>query len=541
MKKAVSEISESSSKKKGKLYLVLIIVALLLLAIGIVIFFVSRSNSERKEREKQEELERVYEQQTTGYAIDNYLECLNTSDLERLGDTSVILDSVVLNEFDVANNDMDVLSFITNICSLVEISGQDYDSKVEGFKDESEYDITIVDYKDIESQLDSDKVLELMLSEGLSLDDLDLPLRLPSIFCKYILSLESIPTMEVEIPLTVKRVDAPLGDSPYYCVLESDSVIDDLLFGSEDFHSLLDSFAKVVVGWTGSKLEYYTVSEEQVNPEYTDWVSKLNEQIEKFPTWKSSKTCLYEPFYLRDEKNKIVKDENGNKVVNFYVLFEADEKGRKIKDNSSPYKYKYIPEPPKTVMVDVQRVRQVEDPWVSGLTLPFNWVGYNYIVSNDLPIRSGDGSREFPLGLDTWKITKLTLHEGSSIDAKISMKGYYVGEEAVKYALSLSEKNRGLDSSSVVQLVICEFEISNLSDMPVVFKPDMVLVDEYGSKLSRTGTLYGVEDSISLGAGETIRVVDWCTSTDLLRYQAAWGRSYDVDTDLMYFNVVKSN
>lgn len=538
-KKSVkNETPKNGKKKSGKKTLFVVLGVCLLLVVSVfALLFVKKKIDEKRAHEASLI---VHEEQTSGYAIDRYSSCLSSFDTIALGDGTVVKNSALASEVNIFNSSEAVEEFTKWVCSNSSLSGGNYDVKIEGAEFAIDATLESVDWSAIGESLNSAKISAIMEESGVSASDLDLSLKLPSVFISYVMSLEEVPKVSSTIPLTLVRVNAEVEGSVYYYILEDDSLIDEALFSSDAFHSLLESFAKEVVGWTGYKMEKYITQEEQENPDYVAWLEKLNAEIAKYPTWKNTSKCLYEPYYLRDENGKIVKDESGNKIVNFYVLFEGDSNGKKIKDSSSPYKYKYIPEPEHTIMVDVEKERQVEDSWVEGYVFPYNWIGYSYSVANGLPIRSGDGSQTNPSGKNTWVLTKLTTLSGSLVDVKIELVNQYRGAEAVQFALDKSEKNRGLDSSSVVELVICEFEITNLSEDTITFVPDMVLVDAYGSKSSRTGTIYGLPNEITLSSGESVIVQDWATSTDMNRYQVAWGRSFDVDTPMVYFNVISS-
>lgn len=524
--------TKGNSKKVVIVIVASIVVLLVLLVVGIFVW-----NKIKKQREYEQSLI-VYTEQTSGYAIDNYMSKLNSFNLtelsEEMGNGCYIDDELL-----TVNNNPLTEEYIRWVCTNTSAVSQNYTSKIESYDSVVTFSVSMIDYSSIATSLDSDKILTMMAENNLNASDLDFSLRIQDVFCKYMLSLEDVPKTTVYVDMPVVRQDVVTGESPYFVMVADDKALDYILFCSDEFHGLLDSFGKVAVGWTGTKMESYIAQEEQENPEYIAWLDLLNQRIEEYPTWSNNSRCLYEPYYLRDENGHVVKDEDGNKVVEFYVLFEPNDNGKKVSDSESPYGYAYIPEPEHTIMVDVEREREVEDPWIAGDKFPYSWVGYWYIVDNGLSVRYGDGSQEYPLGKGAWCPTKLTLLDGSIADAEIELLSWYRGTEAVQYALDMSEKNRGLDSSSVVELVICEFRITNLSDNVVVFNPDMVLVDEYGSKLSRTGTVYGLSENVVLNPGESTVVIDWCTSTDMGRYQVAWGRSFDVSIPMIFFDVIE--
>lgn len=530
--KSAKKVTKSPKSKRFWAIVVFSIIAVVAVVIALVV--IKKKVAERK---AYEESLIIHEERTSEYTVRQFSESVKNFDTDTLGNGSVVLTSFISKEPTLFNEDEKLESFAKWVCSHSSIVGGDSTKNLSGYDEVVSVDVTSVDWVSVAESLDSDKIHSLMSDNSVSGSDLDLSIKLPDLFSDYMISLEEVPTVSKSVDLKLVREDNE-DESGYHYVVSDDASVDDILFGSDEFHSSMESFAKIVVGWTGFKTEEYTEQEEQENPEYVNWLNQLNAEIAKYPTWKNTSKCLYEPYYKRDEKNKIVKDENGNKVVNFYVLYEASSSGKKIKDSSSPYKYKYIPEPEHTIMVDVKKERQVEDPWTDKMYFPYNWIGYNYMQLNGLTARHGDGSKENPLGSNTWVVSKAVCTDGSSKSVGIEMLNWYRGSDAIQFALGKSEKNRGLDNDSIVELVVCTFRVTNLSGEPITISSDLVLVDGYGNKLSRTGTIYGLSDTATLGAGESIVLEDWATSTDMNRYQVAWGKSFDVDTPLVYFDVI---
>lgn len=534
-KEPKKEVKDKPKKSKKGLLIALIVLAVVLLLATVGIFVMRYLNNKKA----QEEALIVKTEETSGYVLNTYLSMLQSFNADLLKTSGVVLTSDVANETEFINGSDMMQEYLKWVCSSVTFSDLDMVVRLTEDVVPVEFTLQSIDYSALSQSIDTGKVQEIMSAQGYSSSDIDICYKVQNVFFEYVFSLEEVPMIETQLTLNlVKQQDAGY-EIPYpVYAIESDSVIDEVLFGSSFFHDLQDEFAKVVIGWTGFKAEAYIDQEEKENPEYTAWLEQLNAEIAKYPTWSNTSKCLYEPYYLRDENNKIVKDENGNKVVNFYVLFEPNSSGKKVRDKTSPYGYKYIPEPEHTVMVDVEKERQVEDPWVAGSVFKYNFTGYSYVLDNGLSIRAGDGSAENPAAEDTDVFSKVITSEGV-FDINISLKKSYVGVDAIQYAIDHSEKNRGLDSSSVVKIVVCEFSVTNLSDSVITFTPDMVLVDSTGSKLSRTGTIYGLTELYTLQPGETVVVQDWASSTDLQRYQVAWGKSFDTSIPIQYFNVVK--
>lgn len=531
--KSTKEVTKSPKSKR--FWAIVVFSVLAVVALIVTVLVVKKKVDKRR---AYEESLIIHEERTSEYTVRKFSELVKVFDTDTLGNCSVVLTSFISKEPTLFNEDAKLEEFAKWVCSASSLTGGDSTKNLSGYDEVVNVDVVTVDWVSVAESLDSDKIHSLMSDNGVSGSDLDLSIKLPDLFSDYMLSLTDVPTTSKSVDLKLVRIDSE-DESGYHYVVSDDASVDDILFGSDEFHSAMESFAKIVVGWTGYKTEEYTEQEEQENPEYVNWLNQLNAEIAKYPIWKNTSKCLYEPYYKRDEKNKIVKDENGNKVVNFYVLYEASSSGKKIKDSSSPYKYKYIPEPEHTIMIDVKKERQVEDPWVDKMYFPYNWIGYNYMQLNGLTARHGDGSKENPLGSNTWVVSKAVCEDGSTKSVGIEMLNWYRGSDAIQFALSKSEKNRGLDNDSIVELVVCTFRVTNLSGEPITLSSDLVLVDEYGNKLSRTGTIYGLSDAATLGSGESVVLEDWATSTDMNRYQVAWGKSFDVDTPLVYFDVIE--
>lgn len=522
-------------KKKRRWVPVLIVgITLVVLAVAAVVIL-----QMLKTKREEEELLIVQAEETSGYVLDTYLVYLNQCDMHSLED--LVVNPVVSHEVEFINGSTDMQEYLKWVCSKVSFSGLDYSTSLPGDGTTVSVPVTIssVDWESMSASIEDSKVQEIMSAMGVSSSDLDISYKVSDLFISYIFSLSEVPVITTEVSLDLVQI-ADVDEEHQYPVyaISSDALIDEVLFGSQSFHNFQDSFAKTVTGWTGFKTEKRIEPEEQDNPEYLAWLEQLNAEIAKYPKWSSASNCLYEPYYLRDDTGNIVKDENGEKIVNFYVLFEASSSGKKIKDKSSEYGYKFVPEPERTIPADVEKESKVEDLWVNGSVFKYNFTGYAYVVENELNIRAGDGSAENPASEGTEVLSRVVTPEGI-FDVQVSLKQSYIGADAIQYAIDHSEKNRGLDSTSVVKIVICEFDVVNLSDSVITFTPDMVLVDASGSKLSRTGTLYGLTESYTLQPGESVVVQDWASSTDLQRYQVTWGKSFDTSIPLQYFNVIK--
>ena len=123
------------------------------------------------------------------------------------------------------------------------------------------------------------------------------------------------------------------------------------------------------------------------------------------------------------------------------------------------------------------------------------------------------------------------------------MMGYWTEQDAIDYAEKFSTKNRGFTTSSVVQLICYEIYVENLENQPITFlASEMTLTDKNTNISSRTGTMYGFSDEITLAAHgdkeELDRTVinDWATSTELAQKYVCWGKDFGRLFSMVYFD-----
>ena len=248
-----------------------------------------------------------------------------------------------------------------------------------------------------------------------------------------------------------------------------------------------------------------------------------NEDNGKF----NKRTSKWEPWYLRDENNQYIYDENGEKIVNYYSV--KDENGND-----------WI-EPQETIFVPVEKTRKVKAEWNNEDVIMYNWIGTHFLQTDydgrgSTVVRVGDGSKSRPAGIGTDIITKVLCTNGKYADIKVAMTGYWTGKDAIEYAEKFSSKNRGFSTTSVVQLITFELLIENLTAEPIEFISEMTLADANSNLSSRTGTVYGFSEVVTLGPGEQIIINDWATSTELQQKYVCWGKSFGRDYNLVYFD-----
>lgn len=386
--------------------------------------------------------------------------------------------------------------------------------------------VTIPDYDAIAQTMDEDikQIQSMFKSSKYSDRDYEWYDEMANLMLQYICDKDKIPTktVDLKIPLAINA-----GGRPY---VKDDALLDDALFGSDEFHDACAKFAQLCLGYTGFKDEHYTEKEEQPNPEYEEWYKLFNQYYTEDNGKFNKNTSKWEPWYLRDENNNYILDENGEKKINYYSVKDANGKD-------------WI-EPAKTIMVDVDKVRQVPDEWVEETGILYNWIGCNYIQNKydgkgDTVVRVGDGSIDKPAGIGTTIITKVLCTDGQYHDVRVALLGYWTEQNAIDYAEKFSSKNRGFTTSSVVQLITYEVSVENLESQDITFESsEMTLTDKNSNISSRTGTMYGFSGTVTVKPGETQIINDWATSTELAQKYVCWGKDFGRNYSMVYFDAL---
>lgn len=407
-----------------------------------------------------------------------------------------------------------------------------------------EFTVTIPDYDKLAKTMDekAEYILKMLESAGYSENDYTYVDELTNLMLQFVLDDGPLPTKTVTMTLPVRL---STDGKPY---IESDAVLDDLLFGSEEFHYMLAKFSQICVGWTGYIDEVYLTYEREHNEEYDRWLELFLSYFEadggiydpdgdpQFTNVQKSfkkGRSKWEPWYLRDDNNVIQKHPDGTYIVNYFSV--KDENGND-----------WI-QPAAEIEKEVENVRKLEDPWVEETGIWYNWCGLHFLETYTGPgstvTRVGDGSRERPAGIGTTIITKVLGTDGMYHDVKVALMGYWTGQGAIDYAEKFSSKNRGFTTASVVQLICYEVYVENLESEPIEFlSSEMTLTDRNSNISSRTGTMYGFTDTVTLEGrgsktkGNTVILNDWATSTELAQKYVCWGKSFGRQFSMVYFD-----
>ena len=380
--------------------------------------------------------------------------------------------------------------------------------------------VTIPDYEAFTETIhnDSNYISSMLKSSNYHEEDYTWNDEVANLYMQYFVDSSEIHTKQVEIFMFTN------GGA-----VADDSEIDRLLFSSDEFHNSLTAFSQEIYGYTGCKTEEYYEKEEQHNPEYDEWKILFDQYFTEDNGVFRESTSKWEPWYLRDADNNYIFDENGDKVVNYYSV--KDENGND-----------WI-QPDETVMVDVLKERQVPDEWVEETGIMYNILGTYYIQNEyrgvgDTVFRVGDGSYDRPAGVGTSIITKALGDDGNYHDVRVTVVGYWTGQDAIDYVELFDSRNKGFSSNAVIQLITFEIEVENLEKEAITISSEMSLTDDVGNVASRSGTMYSFKSEATIPAGGSVLLNDWAMSTELEQKYVAWGKSFDRRYPMVCFAIL---
>ena len=440
--------------------------------------------------------------------LKQYISAVQSKDPYQIDDAVGIVnaDSFVAHEYAYANSNEQRLYFIQRICSLFDVEGLDIQYSGGSVA------CTVPDYEKISAKMQEDVIrIKAMYNDlGIKPTDLNFGDVMLDFMLRYITDIQELPTISANVEFEFGTSEDGI---PY---LVSDASLDDFMFGNESFHNMCDEFVKLCTDYTT------TVEVTVDNPEYLDWKEKLDKYMadEQY----ADKWALRQIFetdadgnpVLGEDKQPIVKKE-------YYVLITKSGKDKKA--------------PAKTI------TETVDNPFIQESVIPYNWCGSHYIQTEYNGIYSkivtlGDGDIKNPAGVGTPIRTKAITESGDYVDVEVTLVNYWVRQEAIDYVESLSTRNHGFTSDSKLDLIVCELAVKNLSGKKATIKSELMLSDDKGNKSTRTGTVFGTTDSVTLEPGDTAIINDWLTSTVLDTKYLAWGSSFARKFNVLYFAVL---
>lgn len=406
--------------------------------------------------------------------------------------------SYINKEIVYSNGDQNKISFYKKMLSTVEyhpypvharnVFGNDYiDKSTDSTVDIDSYisydeivGMEVIDYDAVDFGKYEDKIASLMSEHDLKFGDVNYENRLVSVFLDFMnwLPDDEIPTKIIDrVPymgVMVSPSDLDASDTLYFMKEEEDIYLDRLLFSSYQFYDCLDRFSFVA---SGKSLES--------SDAYNKW-NKLPEEkkeVSERPEQYDYKQCCSKlwcgSYYLQNEHTLV--DSQGNKYVS-------------------------------SVRAEV-----------------------------------GDGTIGNPLGLYTDAVTSVYFSEYDELGNISSYESYPIrvelvdfgySKDAIDYFESKDIRNRGIDIKSDVQYCYMVFNVTNLSDKELTISENMGLCDVNGNMQARTGTIYGLQGSVTLKPDETGVIETWQSSTSLWKKYVVWGNDFDRREDLVFFRLL---
>lgn len=181
-----------------------------------------------------------------------------------------------------------------------------------------------------------------------------------------------------------------------------------------------------------------------------------------------------------------------------------------------------------------------EEPykWDLDHVVGYDWCGAYHLKvelgENAVMAKLGDGTLEDPASVGTPVITDW-VEDGVKYPIEVIMTEYGSSEDAIDWFESKDKRNRGYDIKSEVQYVYYVFNIRNMSESTITVIDDSSLCDRYKNLSARTGTVYGLQDSVTLAPGESGVIESWSNSIELNKKYIIWGKTYSKTENIIWF------
>ena len=439
---------------------------------------------------------------TTGkLPLKNLEKALKSSDYDSISKSLVSGKSWIGQELDYANGDELRIGFINKLTGNVSFTFpkmQAYNKRGLMFDkagnpvytestmtDGSKTSVSHIDYNALANKMQDDKddILKLLATKGYKSTDYLYKDEMIDLMLTYINSIQDLPLTTEDVDITLENVPVVVTDkkgkqsSTDNYVISDDMVLDRVLFSSDSFHRMCDSFAMVISGWKPS-----ITQQEQDNPEYAKYQRGIGDGS--------------------------------------------------ISADTTP--------PTKKIMVNVV----VGESFPTETIIPYTWIGAYYLQNNykngetKVFPQVGNGSFERPAGIGTTVVTKAIDSTGAVRDIKIRLDKYWRDQEAIDYLAKFSEKNRGFSVSATLRLLCLEYTVTNLTSSPITISDDLVLADRNADQSSKTGTIFGLTETVTLQPNESKTLQSWASSTEMDKKYLLWGKSFKREIPNVWFRLL---
>ena len=374
--------------------------------------------------------------------------------------------------------------------------------------------VEIPDYVTITNKMETDRdyIQNLFVQSGYKISDYDFTNEITNLFIEYYLSLDTIPTTKIEIETPIDLTSK---------TVISDAGLDKMLFGSDEFHAMLAKFSQCCLNFTGQQDNYVIKEVETLNPEYTTWLEKFLPEFEKDGGTYDTQTNKFSDTQPTEASTWYI-NENSK-----YVIKEGE-----------------LVQPDYMIVTQEEVNEQIELDWVEETGIAYNWLGLYYLTNDytgegSTVTRYGDGTLDRPAGVGTSIITKVKGTDLKYHDVRVTLVGYWTGADAIDYIYQQSTSNRGFQANAALQFICYELQIENLEDAEFTFNSEMALTDNKGTVSMYSGVLYGFNNKdITIKPLESLYINDWAASLEINQKYVAWGKSFGIDHNLVYFNLL---
>lgn len=543
------------------------------------------------------------------YPLDNYVATVTKYNADDMRE--VVPNSWVALEWDYANDNPIRENWVNSVCSYVSFeypqsqkknnlgelvvdSNGERDMEDSPMTDGEAVTVTIVDYDALSSTMweEVEVIADKYQKSGYKPEDYTYKDEMTDLMLNYLLEKSNLPTKTVEVvfPLeagmeTVENNDGSKKSVTRY-TLTDDAELDKLLFSSDEFHNMCDTFGTIIMQYDNEELVGVNAPEPvEETPEGTESESAADTKADSNKDKADTKEAKKEDKAAKKEDKAEAKATNASANGDFKVELLRNETPLEIEfvankeeskkeeskkedkkaatDSNAATESKAATDDSSAEETDGTPVDEAEEQeqtyWVDSKgnahdyfnefgyyyesIITYTWCGAWYCANeyegeSNPEIQEGNGSYELPAGIGTTVVTKCLGTDNKYHDVKVTLRGYWLGQNAIDYAVSWSEKNRGFDNTSVVKLVCFEVQVENLETKPFTAISEMYLADSQSNASSRSGKMYGFYDQMEIQPHEKVIMNDWATSTEMEQKFVCWGKSFRRNYDTVWFKLL---
>ena len=536
------ETSSKKKKKKIKPIFIVLIVFLILAILGVSTFLVIKlkDNNSSKNKITGAEAVKSWSKEVGSLEVGDYLsqEISYANDVPAKEDFIKLVAKTI--SYDIGEHQD------TTLTGKPKVDKNNTPVMVENeVTEDSEVAFTSVDYSEV--KLKDEAIQELLKQNEVTFGMVGYVDKLSECFAQYMIFYEGgLPTKTEN-----RKVNLGTNKKGYYVDEKEDIYIDNILYGSEDLHTLMDSFSEKVANLIG---------EESDNTEWKIW-SELSEE-DKEDEIEPEKTIKGIPITKEwsewSAKEKEFLDENQKELDESKKKEEAvkgedtesteevvDEDAIELEPELTESQVEELGEEP----VKYSRKYYVSYEWCGAYYLQNNYKTYDSdgkLVSRKVEAKKGDGTLEDPAGLNTTVNTIVLKNEKNEegenqvveYDISVTLIDFKVSEDAIKWLIQKEERNRGIDKESELQYCVAILDIENLSDKDLTIPNKLSLSNEDKDLSTRTGKMFNITEEITLKPGESGELEFWSTSTELPKKYLIWGSDFGKKYEPVWFRVL---